>query len=237
MKDKVIEYIAKRNCIFEHKHALGILRTSELVEIGIYLLENNISDDNVCILAGLNNESIDEVLKYYKSVVGRYNICFNEDIDNQKLETFGMLCIEDYLNKRMLKEELSTVIDTINNVTVFSTDFATFDQIEDDRSLITEIGHPVFNPELTQNNYESFFHEFIETFYQLKKMVRYNDLETTCYCHKCKTINSIILKNHMFKKRQYWVCSNCGSKRYTHCKTLEGMKYFIKEKRLTTAST
>src|SRR5690606_38502088 len=122
MKDKVIEYISKKNCIFEYKHALGILKTSELVEIGIYLLENCISNDNVCILAGLNNESIDEVIKYYKSVVGRYNVCFNEDIDNQKLETFGMICIENYLNKQMSKEELSTIIDKINNVTVFSTD-------------------------------------------------------------------------------------------------------------------
>jgi len=237
MENNVKEYISQRNRIFEFKYSLGLLNTAELVEIGIYLLENNIQDDNICILAGLNNAFIDEVLKYYKNVLSRFELTFNDNIDQKQLEEYGILCIEEYLKGKMPQKELARIIDSINSITVFSTDFATFDQIEDDRSLLNEIGHPVFNPEMTKSNYESFFNDFIKTFYELKRIVHYNDLETTCYCQKCMKIQKLKLKNKIFSKIQYWACSNCGSTEYTHCKTLNGMKYYIKEKRLTTAST
>src|SRR5690606_28366302 len=97
------EIVSERNTIIEYKYSLGMLDSSELIEVGILLLENGFDDDCICILAGLNNEPLDEVLKYYKIVLSKLDIVFNDKIEKSQLEIFGMLCVKQFIDDKMSK--------------------------------------------------------------------------------------------------------------------------------------
>ena len=64
MNEKIIEYVEQKNKLFSFLFSINMLKTSDLAEIGIYLLENNIVDDNICILAGLEKSELEEVINW-----------------------------------------------------------------------------------------------------------------------------------------------------------------------------
>lgn len=207
-----------------------MFRTSDLVEIGIYLLENNIVDDNICILAGLESTELEKVIKYYKLVISKYGLDFpTEVIDNDEIQKYGLIVIDEYLKKNRSKTSLMSIIKAINKTTLYSTDFVAFDSIEDDKSLIDEVGHPYFNPEMAKDNYEFFLDDYIQTFYKLETLANYRDLNNACYCQKCKSIRNLRIKKSILKNYSYFICSHCKNKKIIHCQTLTGMKYYISE--------
>ncbi len=230
MNEKIITYISKKNKLFSFLFSIGMLRTSDLAEIGIYLLENNIIDDNICILAGLESGELEEVIDYYELVISKLGLNFSKEIiANEEIQKYGLICIDEYLKGNYSKSSLMSIVRAINSTTLYSTDFVAFDSIEDDKSLIDEEGHPYFNPEMTKDNYDFFLDDFIQTFYKLETIANYKALNGFCYCQKCKLITNLKIKKNIFKNYNYFVCSNCKNKKIIHCQTLTGMKYYISE--------
>lgn len=230
MNEKIIEYVAQKNKLFSLLFSIDMLKASDLAEIGIYLLENNIVDDNICILAGLEKSELEEVIDYYKLVISKFGLFFSKEvIANDEIEKYGLFFIDEYLKGNSSKSSLMSVLRAINSTTLYSTDFVAFDSIEEDKSLVDEIGHPYFNPEMTKDNYEVFLDDFIQTFYKLETLVNYKDLNNSCYCQNCKSIRSLRIRKSIFRNYNYYICSHCKNKKIIHCQTLTGMKYYISE--------
>lgn len=230
MNEKIIEYVAQKNKLFSFLFSIDMLKTSDLAEIGIYLLENNIVDDNICILAGLEKSELEEVIDYYKLVISKFGLFFSKEvIKNDEIEKYGLFFIDEYLKVNSSKSSLMSILRAVNRTTSYSTDFVAFDSIEDDKSLIDENGHPYFNPEMTKDNYEVFLDDFIQTFYKLETLANYKDLSNSCYCQKCKSIRNLRIKESIFRNYNYYICSHCKNKKIIHCQTLTGMKYYISE--------
>lgn len=228
MNEKIIEYISQKNKLFSFLFSLDMLRPLDLVEVGIYLLENNINDDNICILAGLENAGLEEVIYYYKLVISKFELDFSKEVfENDEIKKYGLFFIDEYLEGKYSRASLMAIIRAINSTTLYSTDFVAFDSIEDDKSLIDELGYPCFNPEMTKENYEVFLDDFIQTFYKLEKLISYKDLNNFCFCQKCKSIRNVRIKKNIFRNYSYFICSYCKSKKIIHCQTLTGMKYYI----------
>ena len=163
-------------------------------------------------------------------VISKFGLFFSKEvIKNEEIKKYGLIIINEYLRKNYSKSSLLSIIRAINRTTSYSTDFVAFDTIEDDKSLINEVGHPYFNPEMTKDNYEFFLDDFIQTFYKLETLANYIDLSNSCYCQKCKSIRNLRIKKSFFRNYSFYICSHCKNKRIIHCQTLTGMKYYISE--------
>ena len=141
IKDRAIEAIAADK-LFSDK--------TKYVDFAFYLLDNNIESENIYILAGLENDSFEDKIHYFKTIMEelQIKICENEKID---------LLYAKNIARQVLKDKIDPVTAVYSFERLYTQTYDSryfeFLEISDGIDLFEKDYELI--PEMNKNNYKA----------------------------------------------------------------------------------
>lgn len=202
--------------------------TSMYVDFAFYLLDNNIESKNIYILAGLENDSYDDKIHYFKKILEelQINIPENERIDFPYA-------------KGIARQVLNDKIDPVTAVYTF---VKLYTQTEDSRYLefleisdgidLLEEGYKLV-PDMDKDNCNEYIKHAFELFLIFAELELPENFYKQRYCKKClKRVSPIkkIKRHGLFgKKYTIEVCPECGADDFYWTRYNHGKDLYLKE--------
>ena len=228
IKDKAIEAIAL------DKYSSD---STKYIEFAYFLIDHKIETENIYILAGLQNNSYYEKVHYFNKVLEDIKIEI-QPIDN--LDKIYALSIA----KQVIRKELDPII-AVNKLerlyvqTDYNPFYIEFLEISDGIDLLDEDYEHI--PGMNKDNQKEYIIHAFELFVIFSELIVPDGFWRRGYCKNC---NQRVIpkqtdkKNGIFKKKSTMLCCPyCGSQHFFWTRYNEGKDLYLREIRLTIAST
>lgn len=201
----------------------------ECINFALHLLDNGVESENVYILAGLDSKNKDDIKKYFKLLSDELNVYgLEDDLD------FSFLC---YLNRKIKNNALAPtdVVDILCSTYFQTLKKIYYEWVEfgETISLLDE-GISLYAYNIDKKNLDAYITEKLQLDIELCKMNIPEDFFKMAFCEKCGAlvVPLVRTKKSIFRKKHYFVCSNCKSKsgKFKWCRDNEGKKSYLKYK-------
>lgn len=212
----------------QYKYVLDYLEKKDLIDFAVELLKKEYDDDDICILAGLDYDEMEEVMKYFLRITNRFGVDFFTKKTDEELYKYGLIILQKYLDGRINADKTLQIIEKINGETGYKTLLSTFEYLAEDKLSIEWKEDPIFNSELLDMKFDDFFSEYIKTFLKFKEEFENVNYKEIGFCNECNKMVEIKLYKNIFGNIQYRACSKCKSKNYIKVTSLTGMKKYLK---------
>ena len=193
--------------------------SKKLVDWALMLVENGYESENLIILAGLYNDSTEEIEKYFWKTIEDLKINTNKP-DEELIEIYALQLVEDVIAGRINPLNGLALMQDVIQATDYSNRFVQFYDLDEDLDYLQYEGKPLYNSGLNSNNKEEFVLEEFKIFLEMENLQIESDIREKSYCPKCGQFEKAILKTkYQFRKPfkyQIWVCGNCGSAKLEH---------------------
>ncbi|MDR0811411.1 MAG: hypothetical protein LBN23_03940 [Paludibacter sp.] len=199
------------------ERALYPFDSKKLVYWAIDVLMLGKESENLCLLAGLDNDTTEEREEYFLKSLN--------DIKFEKKKSEKEL-IEIYaknLAKKAVNGEINIDVAFKKMVKVFyysddDSKYSDFFEIDEDLDSLKYDNTTLFISELTLDNYKEYILEEFKIFIEMQDLQIPNAEREKCYCLKCKKFTKPTLKNKygLFKKPfkyNVWSCEFCKSEK------------------------
>jgi hypothetical protein len=198
--------------------------SKKYVDWAIKLLINGYESENLCILAGLDEEDDLTIDKYFNKAVEDLNLHITLN-SNDLIEKYAVYIAESVITGMIGPEDgLMTMLEIVR-ATDYSKKYIQFDELQEDLDLYPE--YSIFNHAITEENKSQCIYEEFQFFLDVEKLETGSKIRDYVFCNKCKSAGKAVLKKKFLSNRSYWHCPICNSKNILPFSDQEGRKKIL----------
>ena len=201
----------------------------ECVNFAIALLENEIVTDNICILAGLNENEYYDIKKYFLKVLNNLGIEIDVYDKNLALRYLEKIA-GDVLNNR--KHPCVAVMELARyNREIFDGDsvYSIYSELDEIISLIIYDNISIITPAINKDNLEGYIRHHFKLVLKIRDMDLPANIYEQAYCKRCKY--RIIPEIKLNPSGTYYErkCPKCGHGEFFWIRHNNGMDLYLNE--------